>query len=791
MPNNQYLNSDSTFGGGQVLKDFQLNRSVTDKLDEAYGRSLSMYIWSTIAGTNTYYWNRNNRMRMNRLYANGKIDMSKFMDRLEMNGKQNYANINWSCIKICNTIISRLVGGWLKRNEKINVSAVDPISLKDKNDQAEQAEFVFDNKEMLAALQQESGVPLIPQDQFVAEDKDELEQWVSEFNRTPEEIKYEIGCNNILSANGWFDILKSKMLHDSSEVGLVGTYTYMNDEGEVIVEWLRPENLIYSYSEHNDFRDTTYRGVMKTIKISDLRRKYGEEFGGKLTEEQIWQLAQTAREYQLMDKIRWMQEWNVSLLRHYDEWNIDIMEFEIKSLDEETFTIKTTKNNSTLITKGVAEKLKENQKVIKKKTWNIYRGVYATTKQIMLEWGIKNNMIRPQDPKESGNVEFSYSFYMYQNFDMRNVAVPEKIEEPLDQMIIARLKIQQLVAKMKPAGAMIDVDAMQELDLGLGDMTKPLETQKIWEQTGNLYYRGRDAEGNKIPAPINELANAGFVPQLQGLISLYQYHYQVLKDELGLDPNLNSSIAAPRVTSQNAESAIIINDNTTDYMYDAYLHCMEDTAKKVACLLNASVTHGAKKYRELLKEEEVVGRNFTTRIKMLPSDQEVLKLEGMLNVMMESNPDFVLYLDPFKLIRTAKDDVKLAELLFRQAQKRYIKSKQKQAQENSQYNAQIQVQSQQTKSESDAALEDKKNMAKEKQILLSGYFELIKANVPIPQDITAVLGEVVKSVAVPLSLENQQVEAQIQQAYQQPEQQVQEQGQMNQQQIQQEQPQPM
>ena len=82
-------------------------------------------------------------------------------------------------------------------------------------------------------------------------------------------------------------------------------------------------------------------------------------------------------------------------------------------------------------------------------------------------------------------------------------------------------------------------------------------------------------------------------------------------------------------------------------------------------------------------------------------------------------------------------------------------------------------------------------MAKEKQILLSGYFELIKANVPIPQDITAVLGEVVKSVAVPLSLENQQVEAQIQQAYQQPEQQVQEQGQMNQQQIQQEQPQPM
>ncbi|WP_187150934.1 hypothetical protein, partial [Treponema endosymbiont of Eucomonympha sp.] len=194
----------------------------------------------------------------------------------------------------------------------------------------------------------------------------------------------------------------------------------------------------------------------------------------------------------------------------------------------------------------------------------------------------------------------------------------------------------------------------------------------------------------------------------QGLLKLYQYHYQVLKDELGLDPNLNSSIAAPRVTSQNAESAIIITDNTTDYMYDAYLHCMEDTGKKVACLLNASVTHGAKKYRELLKEEEVVGRNFTTRIKMLPNDQEVLKLENMLNVTMTANADFVLYIDPFKLIRICKEDVKLAELLFRQAQKRYLKSKQEQAQQNSEYNAQIQVQSQQAKAQSDAALEEQK-----------------------------------------------------------------------------------
>lgn len=777
-PNNAYQDSSGSYGS--TMKDFQLSGDISQKLEKDYGAKVAQYIFSTINGTNSYYWRRNNRFILNRQYANGRIDMSRYMDRLEMNGKFNYVNLNWNCIKICNTIVGRLVGGWMKRNEKISVSAVDHISAKQKQEQADNAEFVFDNKEMLMQLQQESGVPLVPQDQFVAEDKDELDEWLLEFNRTPEEIKYEIGTNNIFKANGWFDSLKSKMLHDSAEVGLVGTYTYMNQEGEIIVEWVRPENTFYSYSEYDDLRDTKWRGRMTVMKISDLRKKYGKEGGGELTEEQIFQIAQSAKEYRMLDQLRWNQQWNVSLIRPYDEWNIDIMEFELKSLDDETFTVTTTNKGTTLINKGAFDKMKANQRVVKKQTYNIYRCVYATQSNTLLEWGIKENMIRPQDPKESGDAEFSYSYYMPQNYDMRNVAVPEKIEEPLDQMIIARLKIQQLVAKMKPAGAMINVDALQELDLGLGDSTKPLEVQKIYEQTGNLYYRGKDAEGNPIPAPINELANAGFVAQMQGLISLYQFHYQVLKDELGLDPNLSQSIATPRVTAQNAESAMIITDTTTEHYYDAYIRCMEDTARKVACLLNTSVTLGAKKYRELLKQDEVAGRNFATKIEMMPNEQEMAKLEGMLNQAIQTNQDFILYIDPFKLMRTARENLKFAELLFRQAQKRYLKSQMEMAQRNSEQNAQIQVQSQQAKSEADAILEDKKNAAKEKQIILSGYFDLIKSGVPVPQDMQGVLGEVVKSVAVPLVMQNQQMEQQILQAQMQEQEQMMEQeaGQM-------------
>lgn len=771
MASNQPLDISASNASGSPLKDFQLTTDVKSKSDFSYGKDVAQNIYSTIYGNQSYFWIRNNRFRKNRQIANGKIDMSVFMDRLEMNGKNNYVNINWKSIIIGNTIVARLVGSWMSRREKINVTAVDPTSAKLKKEKADDAEFIYENKEVLAQLEVESGVPMIPKDQFVAEDRDDLDRWVSEFNHLPEEIKYSIGVNNVLAANGWNGVLKEKSLHDSAEVGLVCTYTWMDEEGDIHVDWIRPENAIYSYSDFPDFRDTAYRGHISSMKISEIRARYGKGNGkgGTLTEEQIFQIASFSKEYQLTDKIKWMQDWNIAYLRPYDEWNIDLMNFEIKTLDSDGYTVtKTKKNGSTIIRKGKPEKLDENQEYLEEKKWNIYKGVYCPVTKTMLEWGIKKNMIRPQDPKEIGNAEFSYSFYMYQQYDMRNVAVPEKIEEPMEQMILARLKIQQLVAKMKPAGAAINVDALQELDLGLGDSTKPIDVQKIWEQVGNLYYRGRDAEGNPIPMPITELPNNGFAPQLQALIQLYQFHYQVLTQELGDDPNLMQQAAQPRVAASNIEASRQLANNATDYMYDAFLYVMEETGKKVACLLSKSVEYGAKKYREILKEEDVKNRAFSARIDMLPNDLEIAKLEAMLNNAITSNPLMVKYIDPFKIMRIAKENVELAELYFRQGQKRYLKSEQEIAQQNSQQNAEIQQQSIMAKAQSDMTLEARRNAAKQKEIVLQGLFDLAKANIPVPAELNPIVNELIQNIQMPLVAENDQIEqAMAQQAEQQ------------------------
>ena len=347
--------------GADALKKFLLTQqNVKDKSSKDFGLSVCKEIYGYIlTGMQGYFYNRNARFVKNRNYANGRINVqAMFQDRFQFNSKQNYIALNWNALQIVNRITSGLVGRWMKRGEKVSVTAIDTLSIKEKQDAYEQVEFILNNRKMLEKLQQESGVQLLPENEEIPADKEELLLWQPQIKRLPEEILYETGCNDILASNGWFDVLKEKMLHDAAECLFVGTKTYMDDNGIVHVEWLKPENCVYSYSDYPDFRDSSWRGYLPTMKISELRRNYGKEFNPNnpyaLSEEDIWEIAQKARDFRYWTNLQWTDIWVTSYMRPYDEWNIRAMEIELKSVDHEAITKTTTnKTGTTYLEKGM------------------------------------------------------------------------------------------------------------------------------------------------------------------------------------------------------------------------------------------------------------------------------------------------------------------------------------------------------------------------------------------------------------------------------------------------------
>lgn len=777
------------------LKSFELaSLSINEKSTPEFGKSISKKIWGYVmTGLGGYYFNRNVRFRKNRNYANGRIDVqAMFQDRFQFNAKQNYIRLNWQTLQIVNRIISGLVGRWMQRGEKIQVQATDDRSQKHKKEQYDQIEFIIENRKQLEELEQTTGVQFIPKDIEIPADKEELNLWKAQFQRLPEEIEYELGCNDVLSSNGLFDVVKEKLLHDSAEVGFVGTYTYMDSQGVIHTEWVKPENAVYSWAEYPDFRDASWLGDAPAMKISELRRKYGKEFNPNdplaLTEEQLFEIAQTAKEYQYYTNLTWTNTWNTVYLRPYDEWNIRSLRFEIRTVDKEPYTITNTKlTGSTYVQKGYPKtqsgnkrnKPLDNQRVVDDSNINIYEGVYLPDNDVLLKWGLKKNMIRPQDPKEIGNAEYSYSYYMYQQYELRNLAVPEKIEAAVDGMILALLKMQQVVARMRPTGAAIDESALQNIDYGLGDAeNKSVDYKRLYDQTGDIYYRGVDAEGNRIPIPIQELANSGFLGQMQGLIQNYQFNYQSLKDELGEDPNMVTSALQPRVTTGNVEASQAASEFATDYMYRAYAECMKITARKISCLLKDSVVYGSKAYRGIVKKEDISGQIFSTDIKFLPTQNDVMRFEAMMNESIAANPDILLFVNPFLLMQMAKEDVKLAWVMFDNGRKKMLIHRMEEAKQNQEATFQAQIASAQeaekgkqeterVKGEVDIASKKMDGEAGNKNAVVAMVTSLLSKGMPIPANLQPVVNVVMENIIIPLAAQNEEQKAAIIQQYQQ------------------------
>jgi len=212
---------------------------------------------------------------------------------------------------------------------------------------------------------------------------------------------------------------------------------------------------------------------------------------------------------------------------------------------------------------------------------------------------------------------------------------------------------------------------------------------------------------------------------------------------------------------------------------------MADTAKKVASLLKNSVQYGADKYRKLVKEEDINGRIFNTRVQMLPDQYELARFEGLLNQAMAASPDLVLFVDPFQLMRIAKEDVKLAEAFFRRGQKKMILYNQQTAAQNQQATIQGQMQAAQvaeqekraTKEQEGAVDIKKAQMTAEAQNRTSVlnmasaiYLKHMETGLPIPPELQPLIQSVMENVAlsavVSTDEQKQVIQAQMQAAQQ-------------------------
>lgn len=672
------------------------------KRDTAEGLKISKFLQR--AYNSGYFNRRNKKFEKNRKFSRGKQPMAEFLDLLNVDGKEAFVNLDMKAPAIAPKFMQVIIGGFMKRDEKVKATAVDPVSVERKKYDRDEAEFRMNFGDEVRGIEDQVGVKLMSEGEFTPSDYDELELYFGLEYQMPEEILFEKGADFVFYENGW-PVIKRKLLEDIAETGLGATKVNTSANGKINIRRVVPENSFYGFSNYDDFRDVSFIGEIISMKLVDIRNTYPD-----MPEEKIWILAQKAKQY--TQTVKWDDRFRYSIDRPYDDWSVDVLDYEIKTIDSMMYQAKTNKyGNLTAVDRKekAPQRLGDNKELITKDMYVIYRGVYVLNSDMMLEWGIAKNMIKPSTTKEMADAYFSYSVYMHENLDLENMAIPERMETSIRQMTLAHLKIQQLIAKLRPSGLIIDIDSLSDINIGQAKALTPLELQSVYDQTGNIYYKRRTEDGDSInQVPIQEAPNSGSVSQIQQLIMVYNHYLERLRDEIGVNEYREGATVNPKTGLGVQQSQIQASNNATDFIYDAYLNIYEQTAFKISLLLYDSVLYGGKQYEDYLSPDKIKGKAFDVKIEVMPDERERQFLEAMIQTALSAG--MIEFEDAFR-VRSIKN-VKLAEMYLTKAKKNKQKFDMQKAQQNSEMNAQSQQQSIQAKAQADAQLEQLQGQTK-------------------------------------------------------------------------------
>ena len=673
------------------------------KSSKAYGINFAKAIekqWGNSSDERSLFRRRMKDFETNRDYANGTQDTSiykQILNSLDPNtGDGTLLNLDWSPVPIVPKFVKIVVNNILSRKPYPNVKAIDPLSQSEKDLKRAEKMFEVKNKEMLSQLEQQ-GVDIKTDLSSIPETPEEAEIFMDVNIKTAAEIASQVGTSMTLEWNDFDQRVYRRAVNDLVTCGMAVVKRSNDPNYGIKEDYIDPAQFFHSYTEDPTFSDLIYAGHVKKISISELKRIAGDE----LTEEQYEKVAQSVKnKYQnRADKLSYKQ-YDESMERTmygYDEFIIEIMDFEFLSTDDMMFEDKQSRfGNSSFYYKGfeyTAPKESVYQRDPKSMTiQTVYGGSYIVGCNYMFDYGQKRNI--PKNVHDLSKARLSYSVVATNLRRMMPKSLVGSVISFADQLQLSHLKLQQSIAKAKPDGLIVDIEGLENVQLGKGGELQPLDIQDIYEQTGVFYYRSKNPEGGFQNPPIRSLDNS--IRNINELIGIYNHNLRLIRDTTGINevmdgtsPKGEQLVGVRQQAMAAGNNAIYDITNSSIYLYSKIC---EDIVKCLQILPKQSVLFGAY-VRAIGKENmkvlssfgDLPMYNFGVKVQTEMDDAEKSYLEQNIQIALSQKE---IDLEDAIAIRQIKDVDQAEQLLIIRRKKR-MRNQQQIAQQNSQMQAQM------------------------------------------------------------------------------------------------------
>ena len=680
------------------IKSYFPSQTVSDaeKLSYDYGLKVGKAIeteWFNDDRSVNRYKSNNNDFHNLRLYARGEQSIQKYKDELSINGDLSYLNLDWKPVPIISKFVDIVVNGIAERTYDIKAYSQDPFGVKERTEYMEailnDMEYEeFDNfvSENLGVNTKES------EEEDLPESPEELQLHMQLNYKQAVEIAEEQALNVLFDGNR-YELTKKRFYYDLTVLGIGAVKTSFNTSEGVVIDYVDPANLVYSYTDSPYFEDVYYVGEVKSIPVNELAKQFPH-----LSESDLEDIMKNKS----INKFNQNSRFSVN---KEDSNTIQVLYFNYKTYMNEVYKVKETGTGADkIIPKDDSFNPPENKEggytKVLRSIECLYEGAMILGTDKLLKWEMAKNMLRPKS--DFTKVKMNYAIVAPRMYNGKIDSLVKRITGFADMIQLTHLKLQQVMSRLTPDGVYLDADGLAEIDLGNGTNYNPQEALNMFFQTGSVIGRSFTSDGEMNPgkAPIQEIQSGNGGAKMQSLIGTYNYYLQMIRDVTGLNeardgslPDKNALVGVQKLAAANSNTA-------TRHILQAGLFLTAEIAEclslRISDIIEYSPTKdafmqqiGAHSVATLEEISQLHLHDFGIFIELQPDEEERQLLEN--NIQMAIQQQIIELADAID-IREIKN-IKLANQLLKIRRKKKLDNDQAVQQQNIQMQAQVNQQS--------------------------------------------------------------------------------------------------
>ena len=553
--------------------------SDSEKASDEFGLQIGQaiqYEWFKRDGNSCRFYSQWRDFHRLRLYARGEQSVGKYKNELAIDGDLSYLNLDWTPVPILPKFVDIVVNGLQDRQFEPKAFAQDALSQSKRSKYQQMIQGQMLAKPLLETIQTKTGVdPFTVNPDTLPQDDQELALYMQLKYKPAIEIAEEEAISTLFESNHYNDIRK-RLDYDMTVLGIAcAKHEFLLGDG-VKINYVDPANIVYSYTEDPFFKDCFYWGEIKTVAITELFK-----IDPTLTNDDLEEISKSSQ--------AWYDYYNVAQIYDNDIFYRDtatLMYFNYKTTKKVVYKRKVKDNgNVSMIEKDDSfnppvDMQEEGNFTKESKTIDVwYEGVMVMGTNILLQWKLMENMVRPQSASQ-----YAIPNYVCTAPRMYKGAIESLVRRMIpfaDLIQITHLKLQQVISRVVPDGVFIDADGLNEVDLGTGNAYNPEDALRLYFQTGSVIGRSYTQEGdyNQGKIPIKELQSSSGASKTQMLLTNYNHYLNQIRTVTGLNEARDGSMPDPNSLVGLQKMAALNSNVATRHILDGSLFIYKSLAE--------------------------------------------------------------------------------------------------------------------------------------------------------------------------------------------------------------------